>query len=471
MDLSTAMWTATVVGAIAVYWFVWVMGSAEVKGKRAVNLKMGSIMREKVQDKYKQYWSFFLCSKEGIAAASDDDNVPAFVDTFYNLVTDIYEWGWGQSFHFSPSLPGRSHREATCIHEEPADDLRDGDLISQIPIRGRSLLLPFTITDPVRDHVPIMLGEVLDTFRSLRLRSFVNCTLGAAGHSAAIIDVHPELELFVGMDMDASIHDQAWARIEKLLAVDSRGSKLKAYTHVRNFKYIKSVLGDVDENLLDVGVNDILMDLGISSMQVDDSTRGFSVQGDGPLDMRMNPQPRNVSFLFPLLISSHHIMQTCFFRQFGKSVVRADYLTLRQGFILNHNLTPRYDFHSYMIRSMEEEFKRIVGALIFNSCIAQLWGFVVAFMLFNINGSNLYFWIAIILVTVDTLLIICVVSAHQIKEGMGYLQFLCRLMKLVLSVGAKLQHVIATLVLESAGLSGFGARLNPRDDLIWFKKP
>ncbi|XP_042446322.1 ribosomal RNA small subunit methyltransferase H-like [Zingiber officinale] len=92
------------------------------------------------------------------------------------------------------------------------------------------------------------------------------------------------------MDMDASIHDQARARIEKLLAVDSRGSKLKTYTHVRNFKYIKSVLGGVDENLLDVGVNDILMDLGISSIQVDDSTRGFSVQGDGPLDMRMNPQ-------------------------------------------------------------------------------------------------------------------------------------------------------------------------------------
>ncbi|WOL13341.1 MLO-like protein 14 isoform X1 [Canna indica] len=129
------------------------------------------------------------------------------------------------------------------------------------------------------------------------------------------------------------------------------------------------------------------------------------------------------------------IWVTCFFRQFGRSVVRADYLTLRQGFILNHHLTSRYDFHSYMIRSMEEEFKRIVGVS------APLWGFVVAFMLFNINGSNLYFWIAIIPVT------------------------------LVLLVGAKLQHVIATLALESAGLSGFGARLKPRDDLFWFKKP
>ncbi|KAG6491454.1 hypothetical protein ZIOFF_052805 [Zingiber officinale] len=46
------MWTAAVVGAVAVYWFVWVMSSAEVKGKRAVNLKMGSIMRDKVQE----YW-------------------------------------------------------------------------------------------------------------------------------------------------------------------------------------------------------------------------------------------------------------------------------------------------------------------------------------------------------------------------------------------------------------------------------
>ncbi|KAG6472447.1 hypothetical protein ZIOFF_069911 [Zingiber officinale] len=48
------MWTAAVVGAVAVYWFVWVMGSTEVKGKRAVNLKMRLIMRDKVQDKVRR---------------------------------------------------------------------------------------------------------------------------------------------------------------------------------------------------------------------------------------------------------------------------------------------------------------------------------------------------------------------------------------------------------------------------------
>ncbi|KAL3639863.1 MLO-like protein 11 [Castilleja foliolosa] len=128
---------------------------------------------------------------------------------------------------------------------------------------------------------------------------------------------------------------------------------------------------------------------------------------------------------------------TCFFRQFGRSVVRADYLTLRQGFITNHNLTSKYDFHSYMIRSMEEEFQRIVGVS------APLWGFVVAFMLFNVKNSNLYFWIALIPAI------------------------------LVLLVGTKLHYVIAKLALESAGISGSfsGPKFRPRDELFWFNKP
>uniref|UniRef100_A0A0E0KWX6 MLO-like protein n=1 Tax=Oryza punctata TaxID=4537 RepID=A0A0E0KWX6_ORYPU len=125
----------------------------------------------------------------------------------------------------------------------------------------------------------------------------------------------------------------------------------------------------------------------------------------------------------------------CFLAQFGQSVVRADYLILRKGFIMTHNLAPTYDFHDYMVRSMEEEFEKIVGVS------GLLWGFVVAFMLFNINGSNLYFWIAILPVT------------------------------LVLLVGAKLQYVIATLTAEGAKMNAYGPRIQPRDDLFWFKKP
>ncbi|XP_077231427.1 24-methylenesterol C-methyltransferase 2-like [Tasmannia lanceolata] len=117
--------------SISLYWFFFILGSAERKGKRAVHLSGGSISRENVQDNYKQYWSFFRRPKE----LEKSEKVPQFVDTFYNLVTDIYEWGWGQSFHFSPSIPGKSHKDATRIHEEMAVDLlsvKPGDKILDV---------------------------------------------------------------------------------------------------------------------------------------------------------------------------------------------------------------------------------------------------------------------------------------------------------------------------------------------------
>ncbi|XP_047328892.1 24-methylenesterol C-methyltransferase 2-like [Impatiens glandulifera] len=118
MDTLTLIFTATLIAG-GLYWFVYILGSAEQKGKRADKLSGGSIAAEEVRNNYKQYWSFFDKPKE----IKTTEKVPDFVDTFYNLVTDIYEWGWGQSFHFSPSINGKSHREATRIHEEMAADL------------------------------------------------------------------------------------------------------------------------------------------------------------------------------------------------------------------------------------------------------------------------------------------------------------------------------------------------------------
>ncbi|KAI3497093.1 hypothetical protein L1887_39475 [Cichorium endivia] len=139
----------------------------------------------------------------------------------------------------------------------------------------------------------------------------------------------------------------------------------------------------------------------------------------------------------PLVRNGFFTWMLCFFRQFGSSVVRADYLMLRKAFIINHNLASKYDFHGYMVRSMEEEFQRIVGLS------GPLWGFVVAFLLFNVKGSNLYFLIALLPIT------------------------------LALLLGTKLQHVITTLALESAGITGYftKTKLKPRDELFWFKKP
>ncbi|KAK4795609.1 hypothetical protein SAY86_027935 [Trapa natans] len=114
---------------------------------------------------------------------------------------------------------------------------------------------------------------------------------------------------------------------------------------------------------------------------------------------------------------------------------------------VNHNLTYKYDFHSYMIRSMEEEFQRIVGVS------GPLWGFVVAFMLFNIKGSNLYFWIAIIPITVSALFTYPVVSPWKSSNWLNFDDA-----QIVLLVGAKLQHIIATLALENAGITAYDGR-------------
>ncbi|XP_010471758.1 PREDICTED: 24-methylenesterol C-methyltransferase 3-like [Camelina sativa] len=80
----------------ALYLFVCVLGPSDLKGKRALELTEGSVSAEKV---------------------------PEFVDTFYNIVTDIFEWTWGQSLHSSPHIPGKSNKDATRIHEEMAGEL------------------------------------------------------------------------------------------------------------------------------------------------------------------------------------------------------------------------------------------------------------------------------------------------------------------------------------------------------------
>ncbi|XP_068638309.1 uncharacterized protein [Aristolochia californica] len=141
------------------------------------------------------------------------------------------------------------------------------------------------------EHVPAMLGEVLEVFGRPNLHSFVDCTVGAAGHSSAIIQAHPELQLYLGLDVDPIAHEKAQSQINAILShsPQSANPSLKANILSENFRDIKSILLQLDKDLLNDGVDGILMDLGMSSMQVNNARRGFSVLNDGPLDMRMDP--------------------------------------------------------------------------------------------------------------------------------------------------------------------------------------
>eukprot|EP00268_Persea_americana_P052551 TRINITY_DN5888_c1_g1_i2.p1 TRINITY_DN5888_c1_g1~~TRINITY_DN5888_c1_g1_i2.p1 ORF type:complete len:279 (-),score=67.37 TRINITY_DN5888_c1_g1_i2:814-1650(-) len=159
---------------------------------------------------------------------------------------------------------------------------------------SEELLSPY-LSGAGGDHIPVMLGEVLEVFRGRHLRSFVDCTVGAAGHSSAIIQDHSELQLYIGLDVDPVAHEKAQSQIYLSLNNElcNAPSNLKTHTLLKNFKYIKSALREVNGNLLESGVDGILMDLGLSSMQVDNVERGFSVLNNGPLDMRMNTQVRD----------------------------------------------------------------------------------------------------------------------------------------------------------------------------------
>nr|TKR75086.1 MLO-like protein 1 isoform X1 [Populus alba] len=102
-----------------------------------------------------------------------------------------------------------------------------------------------------------------------------------------------------------------------------------------------------------------------------------------------------------------------FFKQFYTCVTKSDYITLRLGFIMTHTKgNPKFNFHRYMVRSLEDDFKTVVGISWY------LWVFVVIFLLLNISGWHTYFWIAFIPLI------------------------------LLLAVGTKLEHVITQLAYE-----------------------
>jgi len=139
-------------------------------------------------------------------------------------------------------------------------------------------------------HVAVLLKEVVAQFEGRHIRSFVDCTLGAGGHASAIIEAHPELHTFIGLDVDPVAHEEARSRLEA-----TSTSTLMQLNLVRtNFRNFQKVLRDVDARLAQEGVDGVLMDLGMSSMQVNIAERGFSFLRDGPADMRMDPSVRTI---------------------------------------------------------------------------------------------------------------------------------------------------------------------------------
>jgi 16S rRNA (cytosine1402-N4)-methyltransferase len=123
-------------------------------------------------------------------------------------------------------------------------------------------------------HEPVMVKEVIESLLVSRTGIYVDCTLGGAGHAYAILKETDAL--LVGIDCD----DDALQFAEKKLAeFGSRKVLVKA-----NFADLDNIL----KNLNIEKVDGVLMDLGVSSHQLDTDQRGFSFSQQAPLDMRMD---------------------------------------------------------------------------------------------------------------------------------------------------------------------------------------
>src|ERR1039458_8058734 len=134
---------------------------------------------------------------------------------------------------------------------------------------------------PVGTHRPIMVAEILAVLAPQPGEIAVDCTLGYGGHAQEILaKISPGGKL-LGLDADPVELPKTEARLRAL------GFDEHVFTaHRSNFAGLPQVLATNGIG----GADLILADLGVSSMQIDDPARGFSVKLDGPLDMRMNPQ-------------------------------------------------------------------------------------------------------------------------------------------------------------------------------------
>jgi 16S rRNA (cytosine1402-N4)-methyltransferase len=130
---------------------------------------------------------------------------------------------------------------------------------------------------PHGQHLPVLMNEVLHVLRPKPGETIFDGTVGWAGHATALLEKAGPTSKLIGADFDPINLEQARLRLEQMGCPFS--------LHHGNYAGIQQILAQ--EKL--EGIDIVLVDLGMSSMQLDDPQRGFSYVRDGPLDMRMDP--------------------------------------------------------------------------------------------------------------------------------------------------------------------------------------
>ena len=148
-------------------------------------------------------------------------------------------------------------------------------------------------------HIPVLYYETLDNLVINPDGIYIDCTLGGGSHSEGILERLSDKGLLISIDQDTNAIEYSKKRLEKF------GSKWKVFKG--NFENIDTIayMAGVDK------VDGILMDIGVSSKQLDDPERGFSYRYDVKLDMRMNTEQK---------ISAYDVVNTYSEEQLSKII-------------------------------------------------------------------------------------------------------------------------------------------------------
>ncbi len=153
-------------------------------------------------------------------------------------------------------------------------------------------------------HVSVMPEETIGGLLTSRDGTYVDCTLGGAGHAARIVRCLSPAGRLIGIDQDAAAIAASRQRLD--------GAACRVDIVRGNFRRLEEILAELSVTAVD----GVLFDLGVSSPQIDEAERGFSYMQDAPLDMRMDgTAPRSA---FEVVNSYSEEALARIFREYGE---------------------------------------------------------------------------------------------------------------------------------------------------------
>jgi 16S rRNA (cytosine1402-N4)-methyltransferase len=138
----------------------------------------------------------------------------------------------------------------------------------------------------VFEHKPIMLKECIENLKIISDGIYIDCTLGGGGHSSEIIKRLSGKGMLIGIDQDAEAIEVATKRLSGI------NEKARLIIEKSNFENLDNICEKINVE----SVNGILIDLGVSSYQLDTGDRGFSYNHDAKLDMRMDRKSETTAY-------------------------------------------------------------------------------------------------------------------------------------------------------------------------------